>query len=132
MMRLAPYYALALTACGILAPGDGVSFEWSAIRTPTNTGVEFEVVGIERGADTVTIRGTFALSSPCYVLELGHAVVTDVLELRLTQRKTKNTCLSALWMAEYTVTISHVDIARSFTVTHDYGSTERLALEGSL
>ncbi len=132
-MRSAFSYILALTACGILAPCDGLDFEWSPMLNPSSTGVGFEVVEIERDADAVTIHGTFALFSFCYKLELDHAVVTDVLELRLTQRLSETGCTAEVGMAEYTITISDLDIAKAFTVIHDYqGSTERLALEGSL
>ena len=125
---------LGLTACGIFAPDDGVDFEWSPLSNLPNEGVEFELTEIERHPGAVSIRGTYALWSSCYTLELDHALVHDALELRVTQRFSKAGCPDAVAMAGYTITIHDLSIAGTFTVTHVYksGTEERLALEGSL
>jgi len=124
---------LVLTGCGFLAPDDGVDFEWSLPPNALAAGEELESVEIDRAPDVVMVRGTFTLWTSCYGLELDHEVVMDVLQLRLTQKKSHTGCPAAEVMAHYVITISDVSIASRFAVIHDYqGSTERVALQGSL
>ena len=100
-MRALIICVIVVSACGILAPDDGVDFEWSLPPNAHATGAELEVVEIERATDAVTIRGKFTLWTSCYRLEFEHAVVSGDLELRLTQTRSQDGCPAAEVMAGY-------------------------------